>query len=56
MIYTIYDETEEIENYILFSDIFENHVDVYIETPKSSNKLLIAFHYHPYLRPDATVN
>ena len=41
---------------ILFSDVFEDHVDVDVEAPESTNKLLVSLHYHPYLRPYAPIN
>lgn len=43
------------EGDILFGDIFENHIDVDIESPKSTNKLLVSFHYYPYFGPYAPI-
>ena len=45
-----------MEKNILFCDVFEDHVDIDIEAPKSTNELLVSLHYHPYLRPYAPVN
>lgn len=44
------------ERDILFSDVFEDHVDVDVESPESPNQLLVALHYHPDLRTNAPVN
>ncbi len=41
---------------ILFSDVFEDHVDVDVEAPESTNELLVSLHYYPYLRPYAPIN
>ena len=47
---------KKLEKGILFSDVFEDHVDIDIEAPKSTNEFLVSLHYHPYLRPYAPVN
>lgn len=44
------------EGAILFSDVFQNHVDVDIKSPQSPDELLVSLHYHPYLRPYAPVD
>lgn len=42
--------------WLLFGDIFKDHVDVDIEAFKGPNEFLVAFHYNPYLRPNAPID
>eukprot|EP00252_Welwitschia_mirabilis_P010454 TRINITY_DN23720_c0_g1_i1.p1 TRINITY_DN23720_c0_g1~~TRINITY_DN23720_c0_g1_i1.p1 ORF type:complete len:129 (+),score=13.14 TRINITY_DN23720_c0_g1_i1:142-528(+) len=41
--------------YLIFRDIFKDHVDINIETPQDSHKFLISFHDNPYPGPNASV-
>lgn len=34
-------------NDVLFGDIFEDHVNINIETSECANQLFVAFHYDP---------